>query len=161
MRTLRDLPGGSPELDDLVAEISRTLVRKAVPAAGGTAPRTSSPSGCNVFSSDSPTPPSPPTASSSPHPAHAIRCKSPRTLSSSARDLIAVAAPDGTRMPGQLSDGETRWSFVPDEHWRPGRYELRVHPSLEDPAGNRICAAFEQVAQSAITCDAMRASHLR
>jgi hypothetical protein len=80
----------------------------------------------------------------------------PEALDSSAQDLIAVATPEGNRLAGhaELSKGETRWTLVPDEPWKPGRYELRAHPDLEDPAGNRVCSAFEQVGQGLIECNA-------
>jgi len=66
-------------------------------------------------------------------------------LGSSAAELIAIAAPNGERVVGaaMLTRGETHWRFVPARPWESGQYELRVHPSLEDVAGNRVCAAFE------------------
>ena len=78
----------------------------------------------------------------------------PVALDSSARDFIAIADAEGRRVPGHavLSADETRWDFVPAKPWRAGRYELRVHPLLEDPQGNRICAAFEEVRQSEADC---------
>jgi hypothetical protein len=77
-------------------------------------------------------------------------------LNASAARLIAVATSGGQRLPGrvQLGAGETEWRFVPSTRWRSGEYELRVHPSVEDPAGNRLCAAFEERRQSERRCDA-------
>ena len=43
----------------------------------------------------------------------------------------------------QTSEGETRWSFVPDEPWRAGAYELLTLDILEDVAGNQVGRAFE------------------
>ncbi|MGC1550992.1 MAG: hypothetical protein WA777_20910 [Rhodanobacter sp.] len=84
----------------------------------------------------------------------ALRIAFPVMLDSAAKNLIAVAGSNGERLPGQatLSNGEARWSFVPDKPWADGQYDIRVHPSLEDPAGNRACSAFEQIAQSALDC---------
>jgi hypothetical protein len=76
------------------------------------------------------------------------------TLGADARALIAVADADGRRVAGraELSDDESQWHFVPAQPWRAGRYTLRVHPALEDVAGNRVCAAFEQRALSRADC---------
>jgi len=43
-----------------------------------------------------------------------------------------------------VSNGETRWSFRPERDWSPGRYGLRVHPALEDRAGNRFDRVFDR-----------------
>jgi len=43
-----------------------------------------------------------------------------------------------------VSEGETRWSFRPEHDWLPGRYQLRVHPALEDRAGNRFDRVFDR-----------------
>ncbi len=79
----------------------------------------------------------------------------PSPLSGSAVQLIAVAAGSGKRLAGtaRLDAGETEWRFVPSSNWKPGAYELRVHSSIEDPQGNRVCSAFEQARQSAQPCD--------
>ncbi len=79
----------------------------------------------------------------------------PSAINASAASLIAVAGADGRRLAGKawLDAGETVWRFVPSSNWRPGAYQLRVHPSLEDPAGNRLCSAFEQPNQRARQCD--------
>jgi hypothetical protein len=52
----------------------------------------------------------------------------------------------------RLQPGEREWRFTPARAWRPGKYLLRAHPTLEDPQGNRLCSAFEQAAQSAQQC---------
>lgn len=79
----------------------------------------------------------------------------PSPLSASAVQLIAVATGSGKRLAGtaRLDAGETEWRFVPSSNWKPGTYELRIHPSIEDPQGNRMCSAFEQARQSAQACD--------
>jgi hypothetical protein len=78
----------------------------------------------------------------------------PAALDGAGAGLIAVAGPDGQRLAGKavLADGETEWRFTPSSRWRAGNYLLRIHPSLEDPQGNRICSAFEQAAQSREAC---------
>jgi hypothetical protein len=60
--------------------------------------------------------------------------------------LIWVEDAQGRALTGTaaISDGETRWSFRPEQAWSPGRYALRVHPALEDRAGNRFDRAFER-----------------
>jgi hypothetical protein len=93
--------------------------------------------------------------------APAVRSKAPLVLgfpaaiNASAAPLIAVAGADGRRIAGKavLGAGETEWRFVPAAPWKPGSYQVRVHPSLEDPEGNRLCAAFEERRQSERRCD--------
>jgi hypothetical protein len=79
----------------------------------------------------------------------------PSAINASAAPLIAVAGADGRRIAGKalLGAGETEWRFVPASRWKPGSYQVRVHPSLEDPAGNRLCAAFEERRQSERRCE--------
>lgn len=52
---------------------------------------------------------------------------------------------DGEPVTGEVSveKGEREWLFTPSEAWRPGRYQIRALPFLEDVAGNRIGRAFE------------------
>jgi hypothetical protein len=45
-----------------------------------------------------------------------------------------------------VSEGETRWAFRPARDWSAGRYALRVHPALEDRAGNRFDRVFDREA---------------
>lgn len=63
-----------------------------------------------------------------------------------ARHLIAVQGSDGTRVAGSgtLVAHETRWEFTPLRAWTPGIYRLRVHPELEDAAGNRVGSSFDE-----------------
>jgi hypothetical protein len=76
-------------------------------------------------------------------------------ISSAAESLIAVRAPDGTRLDGatQLEDGETAWRFVPAQPWQKATYAIVTHPDLEDPEGNRPCGPFEAVAASRVSCN--------
>src|SRR5262249_29555981 len=50
----------------------------------------------------------------------------------------------------RVSDGETRWEFVPRSEWERGPYVLTVLPILEDLAGNRIGRAFEVMSKEAV-----------
>jgi len=77
-------------------------------------------------------------------------------LGDDARTLIAVADGSGRRVAGRAEwgGGESQWRFVPAQPWRAGGYTLRVHPALEDVAGNRLCAAFEQRDLSRVDCRA-------
>jgi hypothetical protein len=76
-------------------------------------------------------------------------------LTAAARALIAVRGPHGERVPGSavLEHGETRWRFSPATPWRTGHYAIITHPELEDPAGNRVCAAFEAQHLAHASCD--------
>ncbi|MEP7298974.1 MAG: hypothetical protein ABI702_22540 [Burkholderiales bacterium] len=77
-------------------------------------------------------------------------------MSRRARTMIAVADEHGVRIHGlvELSGDELQWRFVPTRPWSAGRYVLRVHPDLEDVAGNRVCARFEQAALHGVVCNA-------
>jgi hypothetical protein len=79
----------------------------------------------------------------------------PSPINASAAPLIAVADAQGERIAGGvlLAPGETVWRFIPAAPWKAGRYHVRIHPALEDPAGNRLCAPFEEREQSADLCD--------
>jgi hypothetical protein len=83
-----------------------------------------------------------------------LRVTFPAALDAVAAGQLAVQGPDGRRLAGtaRLAAGETEWRFVPAREWRAGTYLLRIHPLLEDPQGNRLCAAFEEVAQSDLPC---------
>ena len=77
-------------------------------------------------------------------------------ISSAGEQLIAVVDATGQRVAGRaaLSREDSIWSFRPDRPWRETQYRLVRHPDLEDPAGNRRCAAFEQIRASEVGCDA-------
>jgi hypothetical protein len=59
--------------------------------------------------------------------------------------LIRVAGDQGGMAPGKVSleEQERRWTFTPDNVWRRGRYQLIIHTTLEDLAGNNIGKPFE------------------
>lgn len=67
------------------------------------------------------------------------------------RDLVAIAGPDGRRVPGKvaLSGGETRWSLVPGTPWLSGAYAVVINKELEDSSGNRVGQSFEHSPTSA------------
>ena len=79
------------------------------------------------------------------------------------RRLIWVEDSEGRAVAGTaaISDGETRWSFRPERPWSPGRYGLRVHPALEDRAGNRFDRVFDREAAPETAGIAAEASPLR
>jgi hypothetical protein len=56
------------------------------------------------------------------------------------RHALQVAVP-GT---ADIAPGETRWSFVPQEPWSPGRHALVIDTTLEDVAGNSLRRAFDR-----------------
>lgn len=66
-------------------------------------------------------------------------------LDRQAMGLIAVQGPDGGRAEGEASmgAGESSWSFTPAVPWADGPHLLRLHPELEDAAGNRVDLGFE------------------
>lgn len=90
----------------------------------------------------------------SPRSRSALRVVFDAELGPGAAGLIAVADASGHRVPGraELAADGRQWLFTPSIAWATGRYELRVHPALEDVAGNRPCAAFEQPGLSAVDC---------
>jgi hypothetical protein len=59
--------------------------------------------------------------------------------------LIRVARDQGEMAEGKVSleDRERRWTFTPDNVWRRGLYQLIIHTTLEDLAGNNIGKPFE------------------
>ncbi len=77
--------------------------------------------------------------------------------------LIWVEDASGRAQAGTaaVSEGETRWSFRPKGAWLPGRYRLRVHPALEDRAGNRFDRVFDRDSGSQAAGDAAEAEPLR
>ncbi len=58
---------------------------------------------------------------------------------------LSVTTRSGDRLAGEIeiSEGETRWAFIPHETWARGEYSILVSSFLEDLAGNRIGAPFE------------------
>ena len=63
-----------------------------------------------------------------------------------AQRMIQVSLPPGSRVvigKVSLDQQERRWTFVPDEVWRAGSYQLIVQTRIEDLAGNNIGKAFE------------------
>jgi len=67
------------------------------------------------------------------------------------RRLVWVEDVDGRAVEGTVAvgEGETVWSFRPSRPWSPGGYSLRVHPALEDRAGNRFDRLFDREAEAA------------
>ena len=76
-------------------------------------------------------------------------------ISSVGERLIAVLDGRGRPVAGvvTLGDGDATWRFRPSRPWATGRHRLVTHPDLEDPAGNRRCAAFEDPIRSASPCE--------
>jgi hypothetical protein len=64
---------------------------------------------------------------------------------------IAVAWETGQPIDGRfdVSAGETRWRFTPDEPWQAGAHCVRVAPGLEDICGNTPSGAFDGPFRSA------------
>jgi hypothetical protein len=60
--------------------------------------------------------------------------------------FVWVEDADGRALEGAvtIAAGETVWSFRPSIAWTPGEYALRVHPALEDRAGNRFDRLFDR-----------------
>jgi hypothetical protein len=59
--------------------------------------------------------------------------------------LIGVEDQRGRPVAGtpRLDRNETRWEFLPDAPWQPGRYRIAVGTTLEDLAGNSLDRPFE------------------
>ena len=62
-----------------------------------------------------------------------------------AQRVIRVGEESGKPVDGivSLEDQERRWLFTPDTVWRRGRYQLIIHTTLEDLAGNNIGKPFD------------------
>jgi len=69
------------------------------------------------------------------------------------RRLLWVEDGKGRRLEGaiEIESGETLWRFRPAQPWLAGTYSLRVHPALEDRAGNRFDRLFDREAAGAGT----------
>jgi hypothetical protein len=59
--------------------------------------------------------------------------------------LVAVYGADGLALPGAVTmrDDDWSWRFVPEGPWASTAHELRVHPGLEDVAGNSVAHVFD------------------
>ncbi len=59
--------------------------------------------------------------------------------------MIRVVAETGEAVAGNitLNDHERRWTFIPDNPWLRGQYNLVIQTTLEDLAGNNIGKPFE------------------
>jgi hypothetical protein len=77
--------------------------------------------------------------------------------------LIWVEEAQGGVVTGTVavSEGETRWAFRPARGWSAGRYALRVHPALEDRAGNSFDRVFDAEAVPEVAGMAAEAAPLR
>lgn len=62
-----------------------------------------------------------------------------------AQRLITVTLESGETVEGKivLSEHERRWTFIPANSWRRGRYNLVIQTTLEDLAGNNIGKPFD------------------
>jgi hypothetical protein len=62
-----------------------------------------------------------------------------------AQRSIRVADAAGVIVPGkvELTDDECRWSFVPDQPWKPDEHQLLISTTIEDLAGNNIGKPFD------------------
>ena len=56
---------------------------------------------------------------------------------------IADSNGHSIRGTAQIDHEEMRWSFVPENPWKAGRYTLRVGSLLADLAGNMVDRPFE------------------
>jgi hypothetical protein len=59
--------------------------------------------------------------------------------------FLFISGPGGIEIPGSIfiDEEEKRWSFTPVSPWRKGRHIVRVHPELEDLAGNSLHRLFD------------------
>lgn len=59
---------------------------------------------------------------------------------------LRVIGPDGAPVPGRigLDEAETAWRFTPSVPWTAAAHQLAIDPMLEDLAGNRPGALFDQ-----------------
>ena len=61
------------------------------------------------------------------------------------QEFVLVLDTEGNVFPGrsELTDNEHRWSFYPEHCWEEGRYELLIHPRLENACGDQPDEPFE------------------
>lgn len=59
------------------------------------------------------------------------------------RRLLHVRDNAGNALYGQVTTDGGGWSFVPEQAWQAGVYQLIVDPELEDVSGNTISAPFD------------------
>ncbi len=59
--------------------------------------------------------------------------------------LLRPLNAEGRQVAGrsEVTDGERRWTFTPDEPWRAGSYGVEVETILEDLAGNSLRQVFD------------------
>jgi len=78
----------------------------------------------------------------------------PETMDSALSErLIWLVDAEANEVAGRVTfeKGETRWLMTPEAAWRAGAYVLRIHPRLEDLAGNQIRRPFEiDVSEAAV-----------
>jgi hypothetical protein len=69
--------------------------------------------------------------------------------------LLWVEGATGEAVPGAsgIDAGETRWTFTPAQPWAPGGYALRLHPALEDRAGNRFDRLFDRELAAGVSAE--------
>ena len=67
-----------------------------------------------------------------------------------AQRVIEIVKGSGEPTPGSvtISDNERLWSFIPEEPWTAGNYQLETQTILEDMAGNSIARPFEVASSS-------------
>lgn len=65
---------------------------------------------------------------------------------------LRVLGPDGAAVPGRigLGEAETLWPFTPGRPWAEATHQLAIDPMLEDLAGNRPGAFFDQPMDAAL-----------
>lgn len=76
----------------------------------------------------------------------ALKVTFPRPLDHAlVQRTISVVNADGDELPGsvRVANEERLWEFVPELHWRTGKYQLLIDTALEDLAGNRLGEQFE------------------
>jgi hypothetical protein len=63
---------------------------------------------------------------------------------------ISIASEEEHPIAGRIAidQGERRWSFTPRSLWKPGSYQVRVAPDLEDVCGNNLLGAFDRPLRS-------------
>jgi hypothetical protein len=75
----------------------------------------------------------------------ALTIQFPESLDRALLDRLLVVKRAGQAIDGvvAVSDGETRWTFVPNAPWQAGDYVIEVGTDLEDLAGNNLRDLFD------------------
>ncbi|MEM7561536.1 MAG: hypothetical protein AAF353_00660 [Pseudomonadota bacterium] len=69
-----------------------------------------------------------------------------RTMDSeNIKHTLWVRSADNQIIEGEVTQSHQRWMFTPESIWKSGNYEIVIHHSMEDIAGNRVSHGFDSI----------------